>query len=309
MKKYGLKAIGDELGMTMADFDHGRTVSNPNGLLAKSLNIANAVLDNDGVISIAKFKCHGLTVVTGAVKNQFGCVPGAEKGQSHAKMPDVYNFSSMLVDVAAFVKPRLYIMDAIVAMEGNGPQSGDPRSLNVLLFSTDPVALDAVACKIINLDPTFVPTSELGEKAGLGTFRLDNIEIVGDPIERFLCPSFKIVRKKPVAFSGSHASRLAKRLVTPRPVISSKACTRCGTCVRQCPVNPKAVDWLDAAHKKPPQYNYDRCIRCYCCHEFCPSKAIFIKRPLLGRLFPMIAFVGLFISSAFYSKKRCPNET
>src|SRR5665811_1237009 len=59
-----------------------------------------------------------------------------------------------------------YIMDGIMAMEGNGPRNGHPRKLGVLLFSTDPIALDAVACKIINLDPADVPTAKLGTSAG-----------------------------------------------------------------------------------------------------------------------------------------------
>jgi len=60
-------------------------------------------------------------------------------------------------------------MDGIMGMEGNGPRNGTPRKMNVLLFSTDPVALDTTVCKLINLDPALVETLVYGEKFGLGS--------------------------------------------------------------------------------------------------------------------------------------------
>ncbi|MCX6003950.1 MAG: 4Fe-4S binding protein, partial [Chloroflexi bacterium] len=72
------------------------------------------------------------------------------------------------------------------------------------------------------------------------------------------------------------------------PVIEKTKCTLCGTCVRMCPVEPKAVNWYKGDQPEPPKYDYDRCIRCYCCQETCPEGAIFIDSPLLGRLFPSI---------------------
>ena len=126
-------------------------------LLNKRFIFANTVLDADGIISLPKLKTHGLTRLTGAVKNQFGCVPGLAKGQFHAKMADPYDFSTMLVDINTFLKPRLYVMDAIMAMEGNGPRNGKPRQMNALMFSKDPIALDAVACKMVVLIPNTCP--------------------------------------------------------------------------------------------------------------------------------------------------------
>ena len=72
----------------------------------------------------------------------------------------------MLVDLNQYVKPRLYIMDGIVAMEGNGPGSGDPAPMNVMLMSQDPVALDSVFCNLVHLNPEMVPTNYHGEKIG-----------------------------------------------------------------------------------------------------------------------------------------------
>jgi len=284
MRRSGLKQIGDESGFTTADFDHGREVSHATALQNKKFVFANGVLDADGLVSLPKLKSHGLTRFTGAVKNQFGCIPGILKGQFHVKIADPFEFAIMLVDINTFIRPRLYIMDGIMAMEGNGPRNGKSRPLNVLIFSTDPVAVDAVACKIIDLNPEFVPTSKPGEKAGLGNYRYENIEIVGDNIESFIAKDFQVVRKPLVAAKGGQLMALLKNQLTPRPVVNKTQCTSCGTCIKMCPVGPAALDWMRHEAGKFPKHNYSKCIRCYCCQETCPAGAITIKNPLLGRL-------------------------
>jgi uncharacterized protein (DUF362 family)/Pyruvate/2-oxoacid:ferredoxin oxidoreductase delta subunit len=286
LRRSGLKQVGDEMGFILADFDSGRSVRHQDAVLVKSFIIANGVLDNDGLISLCKLKAHGFTRYTGAVKNQFGCVPGVLKGQYHAKMPDPYKFSAMLVDLNTLIKPRLFIMDGITAMEGNGPRSGQPKQMNVLLFSTDPVALDAVACRIIDLNPEIVPTAKAGEKAGLGTYHAENIEIVGEPLVSFIDKTFEVIRTAPPSYTSGRIRTFIKNRITRRPVIDKIKCTQCGTCVRLCPVEPKAVDWVEGDKSKPPKHNYDRCIRCYCCQETCPEGAISIAIPWLGRFFP-----------------------
>jgi uncharacterized protein (DUF362 family)/ferredoxin len=285
MRRSGLKQAGDEAGFQVADFDHGREVSHPKALLAKKITLANAVLEADGMISLPKLKTHGITRMTGAIKNQFGCVPGLLKGQFHVKMPDPFNFSTMLVDINTFIRPRLYVMDAIMGMEGNGPRGGKPRQVGVLILSTDPVALDAVACKLINLNPEFLPTSKPGEKSGLGTYHFDKIDILGDPIERFVVKNYEVVRKPASPTGGLFFMNIGKNLATPRPVINLAKCTACGTCIKMCPVGPAALDWAQSETGRKPKHNYNKCIRCYCCQETCPESAISIKTPWLGRLF------------------------
>ena len=284
MRRAGLKRAADEMGVPLADFDDGRQVLHSAGRLNKRFVIANGVLDAHGLVSLPKLKTHGLVRYTGAVKNQFGCIPGMLKGQFHIKMPDPYDFATMLVDLTTFIKPRLYVMDGILAMEGNGPRSGSPRKLDVLLFSSDPVALDAVACRIIGLNPEFVPTNLAGEEAGLGTYQYDSIEVVGDDIKQFITPDFDVVRRRPVPFSGGRLRAFIKNRTCPRPVINNDRCTRCGTCFQVCPVDPKAIQWDLADEVNFPRHDYDRCIRCYCCQELCPEGAISIKGTLLGNM-------------------------
>ncbi len=284
MRRAHLKPAADELGMKLVDFDKGKAVVHREALLNKRFVLANGVLESDGLISLPKLKTHGMTRFTGAIKNQFGCVPGLLKGQFHVKMPDPYEFATMLVDLTALVRPRLYIMDGIMAMEGNGPGSGKPRKLGVLLLSSDPVALDAVACKIIDLDPAFVPTSEPGERAGLGTYHYENIEVVGENAASFVDRDFDVVRKPPVVMPKGALRTFLKNQLCPRPVIDKAICTNCGTCVEVCPVRPKAVNRHSGDESEPPTFKYDRCIRCYCCQELCPEGAVTIKDKRLGKL-------------------------
>jgi len=176
-------------------------------------------------------------------------------------------------------------MDGIMAMEGNGPRSGKPKNLGVLLLSSDPIAIDSIACKIIDLDPEAVPTSKPGERAGFGVYHYRNIELVGENIESFIDVNFEVIRTPPVRSGGGRVKTFVKNRICPRPAIDSTKCTNCGTCVKMCPVDPKAIDWHKGDKSKPPIYKYRSCIRCYCCQESCPDGAVAIDNPLLGRIF------------------------
>ena len=194
-KKTGCAEVAEQMNIPLADFRAGREAHYPEGKQNKKFVIANAVLDSDGVISLPKMKTHAFQRVTGAVKNQFGCIPGALKGEFHVKVPDATDFARMLIDLNSFVHPRLYVMDGIMAMEGNGPRGGDPRQMNVLLFSRDPIAMDATMCRIMNLDPALVLTNRVGAEMGAGAYAAEEIRLLGDPLEQFVATDYNVNRK------------------------------------------------------------------------------------------------------------------
>ena len=288
MRLAKLKDAADSLGFAMADFDNGRRISHPDAMLIKSFVIASGVLDADGLVNLPKLKSHPLMRITGAIKNLFGCIPGLLKGQFHARLPDPYDFATMLVDLNSYIRQRLCIMDGIMAMEGNGPRNGIPRHMNVLLFSTDPVALDAAACRIINLDPAIIPTELEGERGGLGTYHTENIQILGDSLESFIDNNFDIIRTPPDHCTTGRLRNYIKNRICDKPVIDNSKCNCCGTCVKLCPVKPKAINWRNNDKSRPPVYNYDRCIRCFCCQENCPEGAISVKSTALSSLMARI---------------------
>ncbi|MEN6328568.1 MAG: DUF362 domain-containing protein [Syntrophomonas sp.] len=280
-RKAGIMNAAEELGIELADFKKGGEVVFDKGMQNKKFVIAQGVLDCDGVVSLPKFKTHGLTMLTGAIKNQFGCIPGVLKGEFHVKLPRLEDFARMLVDLNCLLRPRLFVMDAVMAMEGNGPRSGNPHYMGVLLFSTDPVALDATAGRLVGVRPDEVPTLKYGQESGLGVWKSEDIEIVGDSLAELRVEGFVRGKKAPDFEGGSQRLR---NFLVPRPRIKAEECVQCGICREMCPLKPSAVDWIKDGKSLPPAYNYDRCIRCYCCQELCPEGAIEIYTPWAGRL-------------------------
>ncbi len=283
-KKTGLLSIVEKYNIPFADFNNGEEVFFEDGYQNKKLNLLKGAVNADAIVSISKMKTHQLTRITGAVKNQYGCVFGMEKKEYHLKLSDAKDFSKMLVDINRYLKPRLYIMDGILAMEGNGPSGGDPIYMNSILISDDPIALDSTFCRMIDLPPEFVATNFYGKEYGLGTYLDDEIEIVGDHLSDFVNKEFDVVRTPMDELPMVKVPLFIKNLLIPRPVINHDECKKCGKCIEACPVPEKAVNFTDDSKKNPPEYNYSICIRCYCCQEMCPHQAIYIDRPMAGRI-------------------------
>ncbi|MCL1849736.1 MAG: DUF362 domain-containing protein [Clostridiales bacterium] len=271
----GFLDVANALGIPLADFIHGREIHTGN----QAFFLANGALDCDGIISLPKLKTQGFLKLTGAVKNQMGCIPGRRKGAYHQQLPKPADFARMLIDLDMYLKPRLYIMDGIIAMEGNGPMNGDPKKMNVLLLSADPIALDATVCRLVDVNPEYSYTVSLGMQAGHGTFLSDEITILGDGLDGFIARDFNINRDPISNVRGHGVFSRGNDAGVPKPYIVDEKCLHCGVCIDICPISPKALAWQDSNQDKPPVYDYERCIRCFCCQEMCPHGAVLIKEP------------------------------
>ncbi len=280
--KSGIAQAADETGIEMADFVNGEEIVFAEGIQNKKFVIAKGVLEADGIISLPKLKTHAFTKMTGSIKNQFGCVPGFLKGEYHVKLPGTDLFSKMLVDLNNFLKPRLFIMDGVMAMEGNGPRGGMPRLMGVIIISKDPVALDAVVCRMIGIAPENVFMLKHGHTAGLGTYLDSEIEILGDNIEQFIKSDYQVIHKE--SSKPSRITPLIDKIFVNKPFIDYAKCVKCGVCVKMCPVKPKALNWLNDDTNIPPVYDYSRCIKCFCCQELCPENAIYVKKPFIRKI-------------------------
>jgi uncharacterized protein (DUF362 family)/NAD-dependent dihydropyrimidine dehydrogenase PreA subunit len=276
----GILDVCRQEGAKLADFGDPVVTTLQSGAMCHSLPIASAVIEADFVISAAKLKTHALMRYTGAVKNLYGCVPGRIKAQMHLRMEKTEAFAGMLVDLYASISPVLSVVDGIVAMEGNGPRSGTPRQVGVLIAGRDGVAVDAVACSVVGIDPFSVLTTRLAHERGIGCGDLKEIRIIGTALQDVRVSGFKTV-------SGSASTtknlppfwqKLLREQLTARPHINSKDCTGCAICSEVCPAGAIVVP--DKADIK-----YESCIRCYCCQEMCPQGVITLKKKGLGRLF------------------------
>ena len=274
LEKYHIPAI---------DYSEGVKTVYTQGIQAKEFILPKELLEQDCVISLSKMKTHALERITGAVKNSYGFIYGFHKAKGHTQYPSADSFARMLIDLNKCVAPKLYVMDGILAMEGNGPGSGDPVPMNVLLMSTDPVALDSVFSRLVYLKPEMVPTNYHGEKMGLGTWKEEEIArltpdgkiSMAEAVKKYGNPDFHVDRTEVRKNIWTRMAG-ALKVFQKKPYIDADKCVRCGICVQSCPVPGKAVDFRKGKGKLPV-YDYRKCIRCFCCQEMCPKKAIKVK--------------------------------
>lgn len=266
-KKTGLMAAAGKYYRNIGN-DSEKMDFNPDFMPAVSLS--KAVLEADVIISLPKFKTHGLTVVTGAVKNSYGFLPGAQKARLHKAAGSPVRFHEAVVDVFRLRVPDLFIMDAVVGMEGNGPASPDLRNIGLILASDNGVALDAVAAWMMGCDPGRLRFLQKAKEVGLGDYAIDRIEIDG---ELMRLENFKLPPLGGEAIAGNESvQELIQSRTVLRPEADPEKCTACGTCVEHC-----AVSALGMGEDDLPHVDADTCITCFCCQEMCPEKAIALR--------------------------------
>lgn len=245
------------------------------GACLHEVYISRAVTEADVIINLPKLKTHSLCTMTGAVKNLYGVIPVGLRRRYHGEFLNVTDFARMLVDIYAAARPQLTVMDAIDAMEGEGPGSGRVRHVGAVLASRDAVALDAVASRIIGLEPSRVLTTSHAAARGLGEADLSRISVLGESIADVAVPNFRLPATIALRATRRAPRFLVRRVIaqiTPRPSVSEKDCTACGKCAAACPTGAATIDGK-------ARIDYSLCIRCMCCHEVCRFGAIVPRRP------------------------------
>jgi ferredoxin len=185
----------------------------------------------------------------------------------------------MLVDLYRKVSPELTLMDGIVAMEGNGPQTGDPRELRLISASADAAALDAVICEIVGLKRERMPTTLAAEEMGAGHTKLEEISVAGDDMGEFMVGNFAFPPAGDMmGMFPNFMRRHIRTLLTTRPILDTRKCKMCLICLQNCPAK------VITEHGESLRFDLDKCIRCFCCQEMCPEGAITVGSGPLARV-------------------------
>ncbi len=144
-------------------------------IIFKDIEIPEILLNTE-MITLPVMKTHGKTTITGAIKNQWGCISKL-RHNFHLVLDDA------LADINSIVPPKFAVMDATVCLEGNGPKSGIPKIANLVLASGDFVALDMVQAQLMGFDPSQIKHIQNCAQRKLGNSSLEKIEVVGESLE------------------------------------------------------------------------------------------------------------------------------
>lgn len=278
----GMKRCEAAGGTLNRDYSH-RTAEFPEAVTVKSFELCSWLDGCDEIISFSKLKSHGLMGMTAAVKNIYGVVPGTVKSEYHFRYADPMAFADMLVDLNEFIRPRLFLCDAVEIMEGNGPTQGQPRHMGALLAGTDPYAMDRLCARLVGVEERELLYLQAAKRRGLLSeavepdaaaeaerFRLADFRRSGATSSWFLSDPedgvFRAFLKKSLAV-----------LLRSRPKLYD-GCVGCGHCAELCPA--KAITIRD----RRAVIDRKKCVRCFCCQEFCPTGAMRVQRTVIARL-------------------------
>lgn len=252
----------------------------PEARLCRSFSVITPLLEADAIVDVCKLKTHCMMGMSAAVKNLFGSVPGLMKPELHCRFPEKEPFGTMIADLCQALHPVLSVVDAVTAMEGNGPTGGQPRHVGALLASRSPYAVDLACTTIIGMDPESVYPLRSAMDRGLCPRTADDLVWLCEPASRFAVADFLQPESKSADFITrlpKFLQPLAARLATPSPKIRTAECIGCGKCAESCPQHTITI------RNRKAVIDYTNCIRCYCCHEMCPKHVIDIRRLSLFR--------------------------
>jgi len=268
-----LERLYETTGMTKAAEASGAVLNlDTSSIQCGDFSLIKPLVEADVIVSIGRLKTHMLCDMTAAVKNLFGSIPGAKKAEYHAKFPDKRDFCTMLVNLCMQNAPQINIIDAVVAMEGNGPASGTLRKVGAICGSANPFALDLLCSSMMGYAPEEVLTVDISREKGFCPRSVEELTILGADRTKFTHRF-----KRPKASRNASLLKLLPRTIASRlkkerkPVIIEKKCIGCGECVRCCP-----AETMELVNKKAVIHR-ENCIKCYCCQELCPQKAVVVK--------------------------------
>jgi len=277
-EKSGISTAARNSGATLVEFKDAAELCGTGTF--HSIRLARAYCEADKIINLPKLKTHEMMTMTCAVKNLFGAVVGAEKAGWHLKAGSSRQlFARLLLEIYQLRKPTLTIVDAIIAMEGDGPGSGDPIKLGLLLAGVNPVAIDVIAGRLAGIPGEMLPIEREAISMGLHGSLIDDITLYGIPFESIPVTRFRLPAGMDVQFGlPPFIAKSLKNQLTSYPGANPKTCVLCGVCRDACPPAAITIQYSALSIDKA------RCIRCWCCRELCPHCAMETRRGVLLKI-------------------------
>ena len=287
-KTSGFTEIAQKYGFALNHNFDSFAVDMPNARVGKHFLICDCLQSADVIINVSKLKTHSFTGYTNAVKNMFGAIPGLSKVEMHGQFRTLDVFGDFIYDILDYFgkKLTLNVTDAVMCMEGEGPTNGTPRKVGAVLASVNPASVDAVALKLMNIDPITMPFISKGVERGYLDKDL-KLEVVGDSVENFVVPDYEYITPnnfKPFANLPQWLQGPVNKMMTQRPTINKKKCKGCKKCFEHCPVKAISMVETRGSDVKKAEIDYDKCIRCFCCQELCPFGVVKVKSGIVYKL-------------------------
>jgi uncharacterized protein (DUF362 family) len=204
-RQTGYEDLARRLGVPLVDLNHDdvRPVrnANPRAKALRDLYLPDSVLSADVIVSVAKLKTHRFAGITLSLKNMFGIVPGMKYGWPK----NVLHWNGIplsICEVNATVRTRYSVVDGVVGMEGYGPILGTAKRAGVLVMGPNALAVDAVAARVMGVDPARVDYLAMAQTIGLGSLRPEDIRLTGARLDDVrtdfvLPPGFSALRATP----------------------------------------------------------------------------------------------------------------
>ena len=276
-EKAGFTQIARELGIECRELTDPVDIPPSESAEYKHIQVSKYVLEADKIINLAKLKTHGQMYLTMGVKNLFGCIPGRLKAGWHYNVGlNREKFAGLLLDIYAGVRPTFTLLDGVIGMDGDGPTSGDPYEFGIIAGTQDALTMDLWLCRMLGAKLEDYPLYLAAKRRGLPQCELDPSDVEGDIPAEHVFPNVHIPKTRSMRLLP--AIPFLERLMTSRPVHIPQLCIGCGRCAAICAAGALRHE------NKHLYFDYGKCIRCYCCHEMCPVKAIEFKESALVKL-------------------------
>jgi len=278
----GMKLCEQAGGELNSDYSY-REVEYPEAKILRKFSCTSWLLDCDAIINFCKLKSHGMMGMTAAVKNTYGIIPGTQKSETHFRYSNPMDFANLLIDLSEFIEPVLHICDAVDAMEGNGPTQGTPRHMGLIIAGHDPYQVDRLCARLIGVREDEIPYLIAAKHRGLlaPDAEPENMELAAP----YCIKDFKRSGATSSWFYQTEDDGLFRLVIKKALALALRSrpklyegCIGCGHCVKMCPAKAIVIKNGRAVIDR------GKCVRCFCCQEFCPTGAMQVHRTFIARL-------------------------